>query len=171
MARLTPDQWREARADYEVRLLTFEQIGEKLGIHKSNISRRAKQEGWDRNEKQEIVQKKVNALIELKSITQQTQQMPLETQLAIKEVADVRLKIAEGDQCSAEIYALTRKRGLKIAQDQSGDLNELMRLMTVGNEAVKTTVKMLEINDKQPAKLDESDQPRTLKLEIVSVAN
>jgi hypothetical protein len=160
MARLTPDQWREARADYEVRLLTFEQIGEKLGINKSNISRRAKQEGWDRNEKQEIVQKKVNALIELKSITQQTQQMPLETQLAIKEVADVRLKIAEGDQCSAEIYALTRKRGLKIAQDQDGDLNELMRLMTVGNEAVKTTVKMIEINGKTVNTETESIEPK-----------
>lgn len=160
MARLTPDQWREARADYEVRLLSFEQIGEKLGIHKSNLSRRAKQEGWDRNEKQEIVQKKVNAIIEMKAITQQTQQMPIETQLAIKEVSNALAKIAEGDQCSAEIYALTRKRGLKIAQDQDGDLNELMRLMTVGNEAVKTTVKMIEINGKTTNTETESIEPK-----------
>ena len=169
MARLTAEQWAEARADYEVRLLSLRQIAEKFDVHASSVSDKCKKEQWDREKTQQLIEKNFLAVKELEQITQQTRQKPKQTQQAIKEAVDIRLKIAEGDECSAKIYALTRKRGLKIAQ-QNGDLNELMRLMTVGNEAVKTTVKMIEINDKQP-EIIESDQPKTLKLEVVRVEN
>ena len=49
MARLTQDQWQEARAKWEADpALTFEALGAELGVSKQAISDKCKKENWQR---------------------------------------------------------------------------------------------------------------------------
>ena len=83
MARLTDEQWSCMRADYEVHQLTFTQLESKYGVNKSNISRRAKKENWNQDETQQLISASVCNEKEKILLTQQTQQLPQQTQQAV----------------------------------------------------------------------------------------
>ena len=46
MARLTPEQWERARAEYEVRGVSLGDVAKRFGVATSSVSRRARAEGW-----------------------------------------------------------------------------------------------------------------------------
>ncbi|MGB4498358.1 MAG: hypothetical protein WBI40_06645 [Methylococcaceae bacterium] len=67
MARATANQWAQARALYEAGE-PLRDIESATGIDNSNISKRAKKEGWNRGVLPQIIDDKVLNLIEKKAI-------------------------------------------------------------------------------------------------------
>ena len=61
MARLTPELWAMARADFEIRGLSVTELAKKYGCAKSSVSERAKAEGWKPNKTEQAVTEKANA--------------------------------------------------------------------------------------------------------------
>ena len=55
MARLTDAQWEKVRVDHEVNGMSFSELERKYGVNNSNISRRAKKEGWNQTETQNLI--------------------------------------------------------------------------------------------------------------------
>lgn len=51
MARLTPEQWEQARAEYEVRGVSLGDIARRFGVSQQAASKRARKEGWKQGEK------------------------------------------------------------------------------------------------------------------------
>ncbi len=50
MPRLTADQWAAVRLEWEGEpTATFQRLGEKFGVDKANISRKAAKEGWSKS--------------------------------------------------------------------------------------------------------------------------
>ena len=103
MARLTDEQWACMRADYEVHQLTFTQLESKYSVNKSNISRRAKKENWNQDETQQLISASVCNEKEKILLTQQTQQLPQQTQqLVAMEVYDkLRFEVQNNEDMAA----------------------------------------------------------------------
>ena len=85
MPRLTDKQWNLVKADYTVNGMSYTQLSDKYNVDKAAISRKAKSEAWTKAKNQQVVDKKVNALIELNECQLQTQQMTIEEQLKVED--------------------------------------------------------------------------------------
>ena len=46
MARLTSEQWEQARAEYEVRGVSLGEVARRFGVSQQAASKRARKEGW-----------------------------------------------------------------------------------------------------------------------------
>lgn len=77
MARLTPEQWLAARADFEIAGLSVTEVADKYRLDKAAVSRRAKKEAWQAGKSQPLSTRKVNAIIELAECEAQSQQAKL----------------------------------------------------------------------------------------------
>lgn len=123
MARLTNDQWELVRADYEIQGLPYSKLVEKYGISKATISRRANKENWLQGKVEHIVQKKVEVLTELDSISEQVEKLPpLEQQTIDKEVAE---RLAR-----EKIFIDSAMRNQRKADVMLGSAEELSELNT-----------------------------------------
>lgn len=91
MARLSPEQWELVRADYEVHQLTFVELSEKYGVHFSNISRRAKKDGWNQAKTQTLIAATVENEKEKHAIRKETQTLNAKTQYEMQSVVFDRL--------------------------------------------------------------------------------
>ena len=67
MARATQLQWDKTKALYELGK-SLRDISEETGIDNSNISKRAKKDGWERNILPQIIDDKARILIENKAV-------------------------------------------------------------------------------------------------------
>lgn len=92
MARLTGEQWEQAKAEYEVRGVSFGDISKRFGVNVSSVSRRAKAEGWTQGKMQGLAERKVNVLKELAQVETQTQDLPLRFQVTLDDVVKERLE-------------------------------------------------------------------------------
>lgn len=160
MARMSAREWAEARADYEVRAMSFREIGAKFKVGHVTIADKAKKEKWEKGKTEQLINAKV--LIE-KEISTYSEQM----RSAVREVFDAKMRLAEVDRDNVDIYARTRRlasRTLAMAEQGNGEaLADTMRLLQVGNEAVKPTVKLIEIDKGKPEiTINTSNQPRPL---------
>lgn len=91
MARLTNEQWQSVRADYEISGLSYSELAKKHNTSKPAISRRAKKEDWTQGKVEHLVQKKVNAIREIKEVEQQAERLVPLDRLAIDNEVDKRL--------------------------------------------------------------------------------
>ena len=57
MARLTPEQWERARAEYEVRGVSLGDVAKRFGVATSSVSRRARAEGGMQGKMQDLASK------------------------------------------------------------------------------------------------------------------
>lgn len=46
--RLTAQAWERIRADYEIKRMSFNELQHRYEVHRSNISRKAQKQGWNR---------------------------------------------------------------------------------------------------------------------------
>ena len=92
MARLTADQWEQARAEYEVRGVSLGDVAKRFGVATSSVSRRARAEGWIQGKMQELAERKVAAVKELAAVETQTQDLPLRFQHTLQSVVQERLQ-------------------------------------------------------------------------------
>lgn len=83
MARLTPEQWERARADYEVSGNSLRDVAKEYCVSPSTVARRAEKENWIQGKTQHLVAKKKNAIKELHETQQQTQHLNATLQIAI----------------------------------------------------------------------------------------
>ena len=62
MARLKPEQWEQARAEYEVRGVSLGDVAKSFDVATSSVSRRARAEGWVQGKMQDLAERKVAAV-------------------------------------------------------------------------------------------------------------
>lgn len=66
MARLTEKQWLQVRVDYEIHGMSYNQLIDKYQTSKAALSRRASQEKWQKGKAEQLINKKTNAIKELR---------------------------------------------------------------------------------------------------------
>jgi len=93
MPRLKPEQWEKARAEYEVRGVSFKVIAELFGVTKSAVALKARQEIWQKGKLDGLVEKKANALKELAEVNEETLLLPESFQKKVSDAAYMRAKV------------------------------------------------------------------------------
>lgn len=90
MARLTPEQWLAAKADFEIAGLSVTEVAQKYGCAKSAVSMKAKTQGWKLNKTERAQDKKIKAVIALAEVETETEQKLNTVERAVfdKAVAD-----------------------------------------------------------------------------------
>lgn len=126
MARLTVEQWEQARADYEVRGVSLGDVAKRFGVATSSVSRRAKAEGWIQGKMQELAERKVAAVKELAAVETQTQDLPLRFQHTLQSVVQERLQ-AEGMLASLDVALATKAIALANQATSAEDIETLSR--------------------------------------------
>lgn len=134
MARLTDDEWEELRIEHEVKGVLFSELALKSSVNRSSISRRAKRDGWNKDETQQTINaiiKNKKKIIELENQTQQTQQIcnPSKAKInAINEVVDYKIKMeevqSETGYVVARINKIAARKLEKRMDDESTTLEE-----------------------------------------------
>lgn len=127
MARLTPDQWEQARAEYEVRGVSLQQVADMFGVDRAAVSRRAKKNGWVQGKSHGVVEKKVSAIRALSEANTESHALPVTFQHTVETVVRERLQ-AEGLLAQLDV-ALASKA---VAILQAVDKPEQWETMTRG---------------------------------------
>ena len=127
MARLTAEQWEQARAEYEVRGISLGEVSKRFGVATSTVSRRAKTGGWTQGQMQDLAKKKVSAIKALAAVETQTQELSLRFQYTIETVVQEQLH-AEGVLASLDV-ALAAKA---IELTRMADTPEAWEVLTRG---------------------------------------
>lgn len=124
MGRLTPEQWDQARADYEVRGTSFTELAKNYGVDRAAVSRRAKKEGWIQGKSHALVEKKVNAIKMLAEVSAESHAMPVTFQYTLEKVVNERLQ-AEGCLASLDV-ALALKGAELVSRAKTPEDFELL---------------------------------------------
>ena len=128
MARLSAEQWMIARADYEIRGLSVTEVAKKYGCAKSAVSMRAKSEGWQAGKTEQAVTDKVNAIIQLARVEQETELKLNATERAVFDTVvmdDVAFR-AQNDadvKAAAETLRIARESRLGKTPDTAIQIN------------------------------------------------
>ena len=59
--RLTAQAWERIRADYEIKRMSFNELQQRYEVHRSNISRKAQKQGWNRAIVQQALDERLQA--------------------------------------------------------------------------------------------------------------
>lgn len=102
MARLTAEQWEQARANYEVRGVSLGDVAKRFGVDRAAVSRRAKKEGWVQGKSHGVVEKKVMAIKALAEADAESHALPVTFQHTVDSVVQERLQ-AEGLLASLDV--------------------------------------------------------------------
>ena len=149
MARLTPELWAMARADYEIRGLSVTELAKKYGCAKSAVSMRAKADGWQAGKTEQAVTEKANAIITLAQIEQQTEQKLNATERAVFDVA-VMENDADMETICKHIMALLP------GMDKPADVKAAAETLRIARESRlgKTPDTAIQINNSAPARIE-----------------
>lgn len=126
MARLTADQWEQARAEYEVRGVSLGDVAKRFGVATSSVSRRANADGWIQGKMQDLAARKVAAVKELAAVETQTQDLSLRFQHTLQSVVQERLQ-AEGLLASLDVALATKAITLARQATSAADIETLSR--------------------------------------------
>lgn len=148
MARLTEAQWDAVRADYEVRRMSFGELADKYGVNKSNISRRAKADGWNQEQTQRLIDATVENEKEKIAIRNATQQVNATVRNAMQEVVFDRLAFELQNNAD---FQTVRDKAMAILQgtDKMGDVKQAADVIKMQREAMlgKTPDTMVQVNN------------------------
>lgn len=92
MARLTSEQWEQARAEYEVRGVSLGEVARHFGVSRQAVSKQAQKDGWVQGGSCGVVDKKVNAIKGLYDAEQESCRLPATFQTTIDDVVRERLE-------------------------------------------------------------------------------
>lgn len=163
MARLTTEQWQQAKADYEVGGLSQKQIAEKYGLSKGTVSDKVKKEQWQAGKTELTELKKTNAVISLIETEQETELLNRTEQAVLD--AKVADEVAFRMQNDADMQAVRDKAIVLLAGvDKSSDLKQIMDTLRIQREARlgKSPETAIQINN-------QADTPTKIVREIVDV--
>lgn len=156
MARLTPELWAMARADYEIRGLSVTDLAKKYGCAKSAVSMRAKADGWRAGKTEQAVAEKANAIITLAQIEQQTEQKLNATERAVFDVA-VMDDVAFRAQNDADMETICKHiMALLPGMDKPADVKAAAETLRIARESRlgKTPDTAIQINNSAPARIE-----------------
>lgn len=98
--RLSAQTWERVRTDYEVKRMSFNELQQRYEVHRSNISRKAQKQGWNRAQVQhaldgrlqakEGLEAAINKLRLLAAYTVSKPQFATEKRRALEEEVDFR---------------------------------------------------------------------------------
>lgn len=154
MARLTEEQWEAVRIAYEVEGLSFGELETKYGVHKSNISRRAKKDGWNQEKTQRLISATVENQKENFLIRNETQQLNATTQRAVQ--SEVFNRLAFEIQNNADMQDIRDKAMQMLAAvDRPSDLKAIMEIVKAQREAHlgKSPNTAIQINNAAPSEI------------------
>ncbi|WP_165072936.1 hypothetical protein [Desulfovibrio sp. ZJ200] len=126
MARLTAEQWEQARADYEVRGISLGDVARTYGVATSSVSRRARAEGWTQGRLQDLAARKVAAVKEMAEVETQTQDLPVRFQHTLQSVVQERLQ-AERLLASLDVALAAKAITLAHQATSAADIETLSR--------------------------------------------
>ena len=155
MARLTPEQWEKIRADYEARGLSFSELAEMYGVNKSNISRRAKAEGWNQAETQRLITATVENEKEKLALRNETQRLNATLRSAVQE--EVFDRLAFELQSNADFQAVRDKAmGLLAETDKIGEVKQVADVLQMQRKAMLGEGPMIamQLNNSEPQKIE-----------------
>ena len=155
MARLTPEQWEKIRADYEARGLSYSELAEMYGVNKSNISRRAKAEGWNQAETQRLIAATVENEKEKLALRNETQRLNATLRSAVQEEVFDRLVFEL--QSNADFQAVRDKAmGLLAGTDKIGEVKQVADVLQMQRKAMLGEGPMIamQLNNSEPQKIE-----------------
>ena len=155
MARLTDAQWEKVRVDHEVNGMSFSELERKYGVNNSNISRRAKKEGWNQTETQNLITATVENEKEKLALRRETQKLNAETQRAVQEAVFDRLAFEL--QSNADFQAARDKaRALLAETDKMGDVVQAANVFTMQRKAMLGEGPMIamQLNNSEPQRIE-----------------
>ena len=155
MARLTDAQWEKVRVDHEVNGMSFSELERKYGVNNLNISRRAKKEGWNQAETQNLITATVENEKEKLALRRETQKLNAETQRAVQEAVFDRLAFEL--QSNADFQAARDKaRALLAETDKMGDVVQAANVFTMQRKAMLGEGPMIamQLNNSEPQKIE-----------------
>lgn len=114
MPRLTPEQWEQAKADYEVKGISLGEVARRYGVTTGAVSQKAKKDGWIQGKSKGLVDKKVNAVKALAEYGLQTKDLPYTLRHTIETVAQERL---QADGALAEFDLALALKGQELLQN------------------------------------------------------
>nr|DAX53097.1 MAG TPA: helix-turn-helix, Psq domain [Caudoviricetes sp.] len=167
MARLTPEQWLAARADFEIAGLSVSEIARKYNVAKSSVSDKAKTQGWESNKTERSVSEKSNAIIALAKVNQETEQKLNNVERAVfdRVVAD---DVAFRLQNDADMEAV-REHAMSLLPlvEKPAEAKALMETLRIQREARlgKVPDTMVQVNNNAPVELE----PRTASQKIAGI--
>lgn len=135
MAKLTPQQWELARADYEIHGFSYSDLVKKYGMSRGSISKRANDEQWQQGKNEQLITKKVNAIIELQKTEQQIEQLEPLVQKSID--AEVSLRLAR-ENLFIDSALKNQKRANELLEmaDDLAQLNQHSQITARNKETV-----------------------------------
>ena len=92
MARLKAEQWEQARAEYEVRGVSFGEIAKQFGVSDVAVGKRARKDGWVQGKSSDIVDKKICAIKMLHDAEVQSSDLSQTFRTTIDDVVRERLE-------------------------------------------------------------------------------
>lgn len=156
MARLSAEQWTMARADYEIRGLSVTEVAKKYGCAKSAVSMRAKSEGWQAGKTEQAVTDKVNAIMQLARVEQETELKLNATERAVFDTV-VMDDVAFRAQNDADLEAVCRHMmTLLPGLDKPADVKAAAETLRIARESRlgKTPDTAIQINNSAPARIE-----------------
>ena len=157
MARLTPEQWEQARAEYEVRGVSLGDVAKRFGVATSSVSRRARAEGWMQGKMQDLAERKVAAVKALAEVETQTQDLPLRFQHTLQSVVKERLQ-AEGMLASLDVALATKAIALANQATKADELETLSRARKNLAPAQQAAASQTTVNVQQAAETPEGGE-------------
>ena len=155
MARLTDAQWEKVRVDHEVNGMSFSELERKYGVNNSNISRRAKKEGWNQAETQNLITATVENEKEKLALRNETQRLNATLRSAVQE--EVFDRLAFELQSNADFQAARDKaRALLAETDKMGDVVQAANVFTMQRKAMLGEGPMIamQLNNSEPQKIE-----------------
>lgn len=113
MARLTADQWGQARVAYEARGASLKELAKAFGIGVTALSRRIRAESWTRDQGRALEVHKAEALRELAEAEQRNETLSAPCREALEEAVRER---AEAECALARFDQALIRRGLELLQ-------------------------------------------------------
>ena len=106
MARLSGEQWEQARAEYEVRGVSLGEVAKRFGVSDVAVGKRARKEQGEQGKSSGIVDKKVLAIKGLCKVEQQSSDLPQTVRTTLVPFfAFVRIGRSGGAEPDAECHA------------------------------------------------------------------
>lgn len=143
MARLSAEQWEQARAEYEVRGVSLGDVARRFGVDRAAVSRRAKKEGWARGKSHGVVEKKVMAVKALAEADAESHALPVTFRHTVDSVVRERLQ-AEGLLAALDVALAFKGAALVNAVDTPEQWETMTRgrrnLAPCGEKSQQTTV-------------------------------